>query len=83
MEGHVVIYEQIHEALGQVRRIQNAVLEKRSFKGYSGQARIVAGTCALLGAALMQTFVPREPELHVVGWGAICLVPGPWGSYSL
>jgi len=69
-----VIYEQIHEALAQVRRVQNAVLEKRSFKGYSGQARIVAGTLALAGAAVMQTTFPSDPMMHVFGWGGVCVL---------
>jgi hypothetical protein len=64
-----MIANHIHDALAQVRKLQEFILEKRLFKGYSGWARIMSGTVALLGTAVMASdIVPDIPYYHVDGW---------------
>ena len=70
-----MIANHIHDALAQVRKLQEFILEKRLFKGYSGKARIISGTAALAGAAILASdHVPNEPIPHLVGWGTVLLV---------
>jgi hypothetical protein len=59
----------IHDALAQVRRLQEVVLSRRFFQGYSGKARILSGTTALLGAwVLSRGLVPATPQAHLLAW---------------
>jgi hypothetical protein len=70
-----VIANHIHDALAQVRTLQEFIIEKNLFKGYSGTARIVSGFAALAGAALLGSgLVPPEPWAHLAGWGAVLAV---------
>lgn len=65
----------IHEALGYVRDVQQALVERQRFKGYSGPARMASGTIALLAAAAMAApFYPHRPVAHLAGWGAVFVV---------
>lgn len=65
----------IHQALAQVRELRQAVLEKQYFRGYSGRARVMAGTVALGAAAMMGApGFPLDSGSHVLGWGAVFLV---------
>jgi len=67
-----VIAAHIHDALDQVRRLQEIVLGPRFFRGYSGKARIISGTCALIGAfVLSRSFVPPTPQAHFTGWMSV------------
>ncbi len=67
-----MIANHIHDALAQVRKVQEYVLEKRFFKGYSGPARIISGLGALAGAAVLDSGeVPAIPNAHLIGWGII------------
>ena len=62
----------IHDAIDQVKRLQEAILSKRLFKGYSGKARIVSGVLALAGAAVLASGrIPEEPMIHLAGWGVV------------
>ncbi|MFC1452238.1 hypothetical protein ACFLSJ_02710 [Verrucomicrobiota bacterium] len=70
-----MIANHIHDALRQVRQLQEFILEKRLFKGYSGKARIICGTVALAGAAVLASdAVPNEPTAHLVGWGVVLFI---------
>ena len=63
----------LHEALRQVRELQQAILEKQRFKGYSGRARALAG-CGALAAALVLGSgwgVAQKPVVHLIGWGVV------------
>jgi hypothetical protein len=40
--------EHVHQALAQVRTMHRYVIEKQRFKGYSGRARALSGTVALM-----------------------------------
>ena len=62
----------IQDALSQVRELQQKILEKQRFKGYSGRARALAGTIALLAAFIMSTSgFPKTNSAHLYGWGAV------------
>ncbi len=65
-----MIANHIHDALGQVRRLQTLILEKRKFTGYSGTARMLGGSVAMLGCALM-SFFRDNFTAQWVGWGCI------------
>ena len=70
-----MIANHIHDALAQVRKLQEFILEKRLFRGYSGKARIASGCAAMLGAAVMDSkMVPMDPFAHLVGWAAVVAV---------
>lgn len=70
-----MIVNHIHDALAQVRRMQELVLEKRRFQGYSGKARILSGTAALMGTIVMAShLVPANPLAHLLGWGLVLAV---------
>lgn len=62
----------IHDALAQVRRLQEIVLSRRFFQGYSGKARLLSGAAALLGAwILSRPGIPATPHAHLLGWLAV------------
>lgn len=67
-----MIANHIHDALDQVRTLQEMILEKRQFMGYSGTARIASGLFALAGAALLASgLVPSTACAHLAGWGIV------------
>lgn len=57
----------IHEALAQVRDLRRAIVDKQRFKGYSGRARIISGTLALLTAGLIARLPPSKYTV-LYGW---------------
>ena len=58
-----MIVNHIHQALAQVQELQQKVLEKQRFKGYSGRARAISGTLALLAAPIMASaYFPKTPQ---------------------
>ena len=65
----------IHDALAQVRRLQEAVLGKRFFEGYSGKARILSGCSALAGALVLEFgAVPATPRAHLAVWAVVAFL---------
>jgi len=65
----------IHHALAQVQELQARILEKQRFKGYSGRARALSGTLALLGAIAMgSSTYPATTTAHLAGWGAVFVI---------
>jgi len=67
-----MIANHIHHALAQVHELQQKVLEKQRFKGYSGRARALSGTLALGAAAFMASSrFPRTLVAHAIGWGMV------------
>lgn len=67
-----MIANHIHDALGQVRKMQELILAKRNFRGYSGTARILGGIVALAGAAFIQfTQLAHNPYSHLAVWGTV------------
>lgn len=70
-----MIARHIHDALGQVRRLQQIILERRGFRGYSGHARILSGAVALTAAAIMATpNYPRTCEAQLAGWVVVLTI---------
>ena len=70
-----MIANHIHDALGQVRKLQEIILDRKLFKGYSGTARIVSGLAPLIAAfVLSSNLVPPAPLAHLVGWGVVLVV---------
>jgi len=70
-----MIASHIHDALAQVRKLQEFILAKRLFRGYSGKARIASGITAILGAGILASDkVPDTPSAHLVGWGVVLAV---------
>ncbi len=65
-----MIANHIHDALGQVRKLQGLILEKRKFTGYSGTARMLGGSVAMLGCVLMGLYTDSH-SAHLFGWGCI------------
>lgn len=67
-----MIANHIHHALAQVQELQQKILEKQRFKGYSGRARAISGTLALATAALLASpYVPKTVSAHVISWGTL------------
>jgi hypothetical protein len=67
-----MISEQIQFALSQVQELQQKILEKQRFKGYSGRARALSGTGCFLAAAFMGTrYYPQSISAHVIAWGLV------------
>ena len=70
-----MIANHIHDALAQVRLLQEFIMEKNLFKGYSGKARLMAGSTTLIGALILNSpRVPAEPWVHLAGWGIVLAI---------
>ena len=70
-----MIANHIHDALAQVKQMQEMILEKRLFKGYSGTARILSGSVALAGSVVLAWHrVPPTPFIHLAGWGVVLFI---------
>jgi len=62
----------IDDALAQVRLIQEMILDRDYFRGYSGAARMTAGLAALAGMlALASGRVPPDPMAHLRVWAMV------------
>jgi hypothetical protein len=62
----------VQEALKQVRELQQKILEKQRFKGYSGRARAISGTLALVAAAVLASgYGPQTNLGHLIGWSIV------------
>ena len=67
-----MIANHIQDALVQVKELQNKILEKQRFKGYSGRAKALSGTIALIVAAIMAiSYYPKTVSAHIFGWGIV------------
>lgn len=69
-----MVANHIHDALGQVRKLREAVLEKRQFRGYSGLARMLSGLAALAAAVVLHGLHSDNPDVHLAAWGAVLAV---------
>jgi len=64
----------IHDALAQVHKLQELILEKRLFRGYSGKARLWCAAVVAAGTAILGSGrVPDTPRAHLFGWGIVLL----------
>ncbi len=71
-----MIASHIHDALAQVRKLQELILEKRNFRGYSGTARMMGGVAAIVGTLILasNTIIPKAPLFQLAGWSVILVV---------
>ncbi|NCC51253.1 MAG: hypothetical protein EOM20_08565 [Spartobacteria bacterium] len=70
-----MLTEHVHEALSQVRQLQELVLDKQRFGGYSGPARALSGTIALLVSVFMTTsYYPQNSKAQILGWGGVFII---------
>lgn len=64
-----MVASHIHDALRQVQELRHKILEKQRFKGYSGRARALSGTAALLAAAFLSfAGLPATNPTHLLAW---------------
>lgn len=69
-----MVANHIHHALAQVRDLQQKILDSQRFKGYSGRARAIGGTLALVSAFVMSSaYYPQTTPAHALGWGTVAL----------
>lgn len=70
-----MIANHIHDALRQVQELRHKILEKQRFKGYSGRARALSGTIALLAAACLSfSTIPHSLPAHLVAWYVVFML---------
>lgn len=70
-----MIANHIHDALAQVKKLQEFILDKSKFRGYSGSARIIGGLAALVGAMILDSEkIPATPQAHLTGWGIVLAI---------
>ena len=70
-----MVAHHIHHALAQVKELQQKILDKQRFKGYSGRARAIAGTFALITAIVMsQSFYPQTSTAQFLGWAILFVI---------
>lgn len=66
---------QVQDALAQVRELQQAILQRLRFKGFSGPTRAISGSLALATAVVMMTpLFPQRIDAHLISWGAVFAV---------
>ena len=70
-----MIADHIHDALSRVKKLQEIILAKKFFGGYSGRARFLSGCVALVGATVLGgKGFSSDPVTHLWGWGIILSV---------
>jgi hypothetical protein len=66
--------EHVHQALAQIRTMQRYIIERQRFKGYSGRARALSGSMALI-AAYWLSLQPGRPISYALAlWLVVALV---------
>ena len=69
-----MVSHHILDALSQVRQLQQTLLQRIRFHGFSGPTRAISGTLALVMAILMSTpYYPQTTRAHLYGWGGVLL----------
>src|ERR1035437_5082737 len=67
-----MIANHIHDALGQVDRMRDLILERRRFRGYSGTARMLGGMVALVATLVLDRVEAlHTPLLQLGGWAVV------------
>jgi len=70
-----MIANHIHDALGQVDRMRDLILERRRFRGYSGNARILGGGVALAATLILDRVgALQSPLLQLAGWAVVLAI---------
>jgi hypothetical protein len=69
-----MISNHIHDALRQVHTLQELIVARQKFRGYSGKARIVCGCTALTAAVILAKFAEDNINAHLIGWGIVLAI---------
>ena len=69
-----MISNHIHDALRQVHTLQELIVARQKFRGYSGKARIVCGCTALTAAVILSKFAADNINVHLIGWGIVLAI---------
>jgi hypothetical protein len=70
-----MIANHVHDALKQVKKLRNLILDRKNFQGYSGKARISGGFFALSGAiAITLLKIPSDPYIHFCVWCCVLAI---------
>ena len=71
----VLISQHVQDALEQVKQLQQVIVDRLRFTGFSGPTRAISGTLALACAAVMASpFYPQTTEAHLIGWLSVLAV---------
>ncbi len=67
-----MVVSHVHDAVAQVKRLRELILDKQVFRGFSGRARM-AGGAAVMGAfgLLLSPGVPRTVPAHLAVWAGV------------
>lgn len=61
--------KEINQALGTIEELKQSILDRKYFNGYSGEAKLLAGSIVLIGSIIMSLpFFPNNNTLIVYGW---------------
>jgi hypothetical protein len=63
-----MVANHIHDALAQVRQIQDICINGQRFNGYSPRARLLSGLFCLLCTVVLAQVVPATFTWHLGGW---------------
>jgi hypothetical protein len=66
-----MIASHIHDALGQIDRMRDLILERRRFRGFSGTARMLGGALALAAALVLDRADLLTPGRQLAGWAVV------------
>jgi hypothetical protein len=66
--------EHVHQALAQIRTMHRYVVERQRFKGYSGRARALSGSLALIAAYGLSLQEGRPSSYALVTWLVVAVV---------
>jgi hypothetical protein len=67
-----MIANHVHDALTQVKRLQELILGKKYFSGYLWQPKIIGGLIVLAGSLIMASpYYPQTIPAHLSAWGLI------------
>lgn len=67
-----MIANHVHDALAQVRRLQELILGKKYFSGYLWQPKIIGGVVVLTGSLFMASpYYPQTNPAHLTAWAII------------
>ncbi len=69
-----MIANHVHDALAQIRELQEVILNKKYFPGYSWQSKIAGGGVVLLGSLIMVSpYYQQTIIAHLMGWAVIII----------
>jgi hypothetical protein len=66
--------EHVHQALAQIRTMHRFVVERQRFKGYSGRARALSGSLALIAAYWLSLQPSRPSSYALEAWLVVALL---------